>query len=101
MITATEIKVYDLSIGDKSFGLYQVVSQWEQLLKLVGIKTGYVIIAMPKHLDNGMSNCFDGMFARISGIPLTKDLHIIAASPDLALAFKNVMQKDLEGVLGK
>jgi len=93
MIKATEVKVYDLTIGEKSFGLFQVTSQWEQMIKLVGIKSGYVIIAMPKSLDNGMSNCIDEMFAKITGMAVTKDLQIIAASPDLALAFKNVLEQ--------
>lgn len=94
MIQATEIKVYDIAIGKSSFGLYQIVSNWEGLIKLVGIKNGYIIIAMPKTLENGLSNCFDGMSALIAGLPITKDLQIVAASPDLALAFRNALEKE-------
>ncbi len=34
MITATEVKVLDLKVGDVSMGLFRITSEWEGFKKL-------------------------------------------------------------------
>lgn len=87
MITATEVKVLDLKVGDVSMGLFRITSEWEGFKKLESLSGRGCLIGAPTEPE-GLANCFDGLMAGISGIPIVKGLNVIAASPDLALIIK-------------
>lgn len=84
MIRAKEVKVLDLSINGQELGLFQIESEWNGLKKLRSLKNNEILIAMPTEPEGGMANCFDGLFAGITGIPLQKEMHIISATRNLA-----------------
>ncbi len=92
MISATEVKVMDLSIEGESLGLFQVTSEWEGFKKLTNLRNGLCVILMPT-VPDGMANCFEGLFAGISGTPIVKDMQLIAASPGIMTHIQQIKKK--------
>ena len=88
MLSAKEVPVLEIADENGSLGLFKVASEWEGFKKLESLKDGEVLIVGAPTEPEGLANCFDGLMAGISGIPIVKGLNVIAASPDLALIIK-------------
>ena len=87
MLSAKEVPVLEIADENGSLGLFKVASEWEGFKKLESLSGRGCLIGAPTEPE-GLANCFDGLMAGISGIPIVKGLNVIAASPDLALIIK-------------
>lgn len=89
MITAKEVKVYDLTTDTGTYlGMFSVVSEWEGLKKLENLVDKTVMIVAPDKPET-TAPLFNKMFQQIYGCEIVKDMHVISASPSIIAKIKN------------
>lgn len=93
MITATEVRVLDIRVGETPLGLFKIVDEWNGFKKMESLSGRGILIAAPKEPE-GMANCFDNLFSGITGVPIVRGMNVVSASPELALLIKKGFGND-------